>query len=516
MSLNSLRKLFHSRGLGLVILSIVTIAMLVTAYTGIGAILNRTGKTAMKQGSQTNPAVQTVATVDGIGITAQEFEQAYEQTKQRFEMYSQGQPSSVFQAGQVRGQALQELISQTEEVHIAEQAGVTVDSSDLDKARQQQVAPLIKELNLSATASIDDINQALQANGSSQTVDQMFPDSLLRKQVILQKYQDLIKRLAQPTDAAVTQYYRSVHVRHILISNKSRPDAQAKALAELVTSKVINGGDFAALAKQYSDDPGSKNKGGDDGFITQQTPYVPEFLKAALGLNAGQTTPEPVLSSQYGYFIIQALAVKENMPADYAKNKAKYQQIVAQALQGQMEQAAYAAEQKSAKVVVTDPLLKAYYTMYQPGAQSNPSIEADLRLALATADYTTKGEIYCQLAQIYQSKNDVKDEIDALKNSLSSVEDAQIRLMLGDAYAKLGDKQDAISQYTNAGADAYNDPGTHIQLQQDYKKLGATKEAAAEMDWMKQYAARTKTAKGAGPGGIPGGVPITIPAGRGK
>jgi peptidyl-prolyl cis-trans isomerase D len=74
-----------------------------------------------------------------------------------------------------------------------------------------------------------------------------------------------------------------------------------KKLAESVLAKVKAGGDFAALAKQYSDD-GSKDNGGDLDYFSKGT-MVPEFENAVWSLQPGQITD--LVKSQFGYHIIK-------------------------------------------------------------------------------------------------------------------------------------------------------------------------------------------------------------------
>jgi peptidyl-prolyl cis-trans isomerase D len=120
----------------------------------------------------------------------------------------------------------------------------------------------------------------------------------------------------QITDQQAQQYYQAhlkdyqvqdqVKVRHILISvpkgADASTDAAAKAKAEDVLKQLRAGGDWNALAKKYSDDPGSKNTGGELGFL-QHGVTVPEFDKAAFSLNPGQIS-DPV-KTQFGYHVIQ-------------------------------------------------------------------------------------------------------------------------------------------------------------------------------------------------------------------
>ncbi len=100
-----------------------------------------------------------------------------------------------------------------------------------------------------------------------------------------------------------------VNVRHILIRTPDPVNgkidekalADAKAKAESVLKQVQAGGDFAALAKKYSEDPGTKDNGGSMGWLQHgQTPA--EFDKAAFDLKKGETSG--LVRSSLGFHII--------------------------------------------------------------------------------------------------------------------------------------------------------------------------------------------------------------------
>ncbi|HET7176043.1 MAG TPA: SurA N-terminal domain-containing protein [Gammaproteobacteria bacterium] len=148
----------------------------------------------------------------------------------------------------------------------------------------------------------------------------------------------------KPTDADLQALYQQQldsykqgetrEARHILIAvngNDPKADAAAKAKAEDVLKQLKAGADFAKLAKQYSDDPGSKNQGGDLGKVSRGVMVKP-FEEALFGMAKPGDIAGPI-RTQFGYHIIQLegidapavksfAEVKAQLLADYQKKKA--------------------------------------------------------------------------------------------------------------------------------------------------------------------------------------------------
>ena len=147
---------------------------------------------------------------------------------------------------------------------------------------------------------------------------------------------------AQPTDEQLKEFYKERESqfkvpeerrsRHILIAVKEGADEatinKARDKAEEIRKKLLDGGDFAKLAEQYSDDPGSAKLGGDIGFFGHGN-LDPAYEKALFSLKVGEIS-EPVLSS-FGFHIIKLEEVraektksfdevKDELIADYRKN----------------------------------------------------------------------------------------------------------------------------------------------------------------------------------------------------
>lgn len=86
-----------------------------------------------------------------------------------------------------------------------------------------------------------------------------------------------------------------IRARHILIKDEAK--------AKEVLQKVKDGGDFNALAKEFSEDSGSKDKDGDLGWFGKGS-MVQEFEDAAFKLQAGQITQD-LIKTEFGYHIIK-------------------------------------------------------------------------------------------------------------------------------------------------------------------------------------------------------------------
>ncbi len=123
--------------------------------------------------------------------------------------------------------------------------------------------------------------------------DQIIEEVYLRRYIAAAITEDKIK-------ARYDQFVKEqkpqdqVNAKHILVKTED----EAKAVIE----ELKKGGDFAAIAKEKSNDPGTKATGGDLGWFTKDE-MVPEFADAAFKLQKGQYTETPV-KTQFGSHVI--------------------------------------------------------------------------------------------------------------------------------------------------------------------------------------------------------------------
>ena len=130
--------------------------------------------------------------------------------------------------------------------------------------------------------------------------------------------QDAWRAKITVTPGDVQQYYNAnvaqfqspeqVRASHILLKTEGKDEAAVRKQAEDVLKQArAAGADFAALAKKYSEDEGTKVNGGDLNFFGRGR-MVPEFETAAFGMEPGQISD--LVKSQFGFHIIKVVEKK--------------------------------------------------------------------------------------------------------------------------------------------------------------------------------------------------------------
>lgn len=223
------------------------------------------------------------------------------------------------------------------------------------KITDEDVAAQVKQLKAGFKDDAQ-FQQALKSAG----MDEAALNKQVREQLLTQKLIEKISAGAsKPTEAEVKAYYdanksqfeqkAATRASHILFKTAD------KATAEKVLKEVQGGGDFAALAKQYSQDPVSAANGGDLGWPT--TPYVAEFEAALAKLKVGQISP--LVETTYGWHIIKATETREASTKSLADVTAQIEQILTQQQKADTYQKYVDDLRKNAKIEILVPELKA-------------------------------------------------------------------------------------------------------------------------------------------------------------
>ncbi|MCR1934861.1 peptidylprolyl isomerase [Clostridium tepidum] len=190
----------------------------------------------------------------------------------------------------------------------------------LQKAKELKVVPKEDELNKEVDKYINGIKSAYKDNEkkyeedlkSSGFTEKMIKDSY-KNQIIISKVQIEVTKDIKVEDKDAKKYYdenqymftekpNTMNVSHILVKTED----EAKKVKKRLDAKE----DFAKVAKEVSQDPGSKEKGGLLGDVNYNDSQLdPTFMKAAMALKEGAVS-NPV-HTQFGYHIIKVNSKKE-------------------------------------------------------------------------------------------------------------------------------------------------------------------------------------------------------------
>lgn len=280
------------------------------------AVATNSSTVPLSQSAEASPGV--VARINGVAITALDLKRANK-------VLLQGQRGSQPTAEQIKElgkQALNQLIS----AELLYQAGQKMEIKDIDKqveeklktgkakfANEADFAKAIKELDMSEADLKDYTRKDL-------VISNFVEKTVLPKIVVSED--DARKFYEQNADKFMRN--ETARASHILIGTdaKTSPEDKKKALekAEKLRKELAGGADFAALAKENSTCPSSK-QGGDLGYFAKGQ-MVPPFEKAAFSMKPGEISD--VVETQFGYHVIKLM---EKKPAQKVEFKEARQRI---------------------------------------------------------------------------------------------------------------------------------------------------------------------------------------------
>ncbi len=282
----------------------------------------------------------TIARVNGEAIGKEEFEQAVKNVEARA-----GQPVPTDRRAEVYRGLLDQMIAYKLLLQQSKTLKITVADADVDNRIKQIQAQFPNE---------QAFTKAL--NDQHVTLDRLKKDQ--RDQLLIGKVIDAeVNSKVSVTPKEVDDFYakntdkfkepENVHAAHILIAVPKDADAatkaKAKAEAEAILKQIRGGADFAALAKQKSQDPGSAPGGGDLGSFAKGQ-MVPQFEEAAFKLKPGQISG--VVETPFGFHIIKVIEHKQPRTVPLEEARPQLTEMLKQQ-QASQKADAYIAELKS-------------------------------------------------------------------------------------------------------------------------------------------------------------------------
>ncbi len=485
MSLTSLRDRLHK------------LVWIIPTFAGIFALSILIGASPFTGGgagggpSDSRGGSQLLGRINGQEVTQTDFVASLEGVRNQFQQFSQG-PVTLSQQAEFPRFAYESLLQEYAVTAAAKAAGVTATPSEARSTAEADVEQTLKTRG-------EGLTQAEYAEFRSRMLAGIDIPTMQRR-LTGQKLQEKIQSEARPIE---------MRVAHVLIKADGRTEEQAEKLAQDVARQARAGADFAKLAAQYSQDEGSKGKGGVVGWASASPPppdpkgkidpeaatsFVPEFTAAALRLKVNQIS-DPV-KSQFGYHVLKALAEREYQPtdADAKKDPKKRQERVNEyrsSIAGVIFQGLIAEYRAKAKVDATSPWLKGYLAEQKlneksAGAAPKP---ADEKVALAPVltayqeALDKKGPevdvaFQYKLAQLYNRAGQTVKAQEILEKAVAKRPNAELAFALGETLEKLQKKTDAVAAYQKALDQGFGNPTLFSDLAERFKKLGRTDLAA--------------------------------------
>jgi parvulin-like peptidyl-prolyl isomerase len=486
-----------------------------------------------------------LAKVNGEKIAREPFDKGMQDWSQRLENTRKMGPTSAEMAAYV-SQSLSQAIVREALRQAADKQGIRISGREVDEAidkrvkdemasARQMVEARLTKANRKPTRS--DVDKELEAmirvqnQNDSATIESFEQDMRngidrdeLETQLAIQKLGDNLTRSVKMTERELIDSYRQVSVSRILI--KPQPnDAIAQNKAKNVLAELKAGDDFAKLARDNSDDPMTKEKGGAFPFpltigMAQGMRLDPALTRAIFALPVG--TPSNVIHTADGYEIVKVTAEKSTLPKNFQQQKKQYMDQALQAKRSQASSEFYQKIMKDAKVEVPSGDLRGYWLKQQAMEAGQAGKFDDYTKILKKAipefkaalvsDNRNAGAVIT-LAQIYQTLGQPKEAIQLLETKIErretrTVEDAPLHILLGDLYAANKKTDLAIAQYGIASMVGIADESAHQQLVDKFKQVGRPDLAAKEKAFVDQAqamrsggAVRPTSAPAPAPGG---------------
>jgi foldase protein PrsA len=246
-----------------------------------------------ENGSGDVPA-DAIALVEDRAIPKSEYDRLLTQAQATYEAREQEFPAAgTPEFAQLRNAIVRSLVEQAQFEIAAEEMGITVTDEELEKRLDE-----LKEQFFEG----DDAKYREELEKQGLTEEQVLKD--LKTRMLSEKIFEQVTSEVQVADADIEAYYEenkaqfeqpsSREVRHILVKTKAEADE--------IHAELENGGNFAKLAKEHSEDPASAKEGGK--FTAQKGATVAPFDEVAFELETGELS-EPV-KTQFGWHIIEA------------------------------------------------------------------------------------------------------------------------------------------------------------------------------------------------------------------
>lgn len=305
--------------------------------------------------SESTVVGKTIAIVNNDPIFYSELEKESEPFVQRYKATAPSEDQTPDKIKELKREVLDRMIEEKLLLQEAEKKRVRVTKTEIERGIAQFKEPFSMDQD-GKPRKLSQIEKAFQAQLSKEGLTQAQFNKRVEEQIMKVRliemevkakvempeekevkafFAKIEKKIAgKPVDAQnqeeetdlvqISRYLErvtgdQVRIRHILIrslrSSPAKERAQARKKLEGVLKRLRNGEDFSFLARKFTDDPISRNRGGDLGFVAKGDMGLPEIDKKIFSMREGQISG--VIETEIGYHIIKLIEKKVPHPLEY-------------------------------------------------------------------------------------------------------------------------------------------------------------------------------------------------------
>jgi peptidyl-prolyl cis-trans isomerase C len=275
---------------------------------------------------ESQSAEQKVAVVNGTVIKQAEFDSEMSRVLERLQRT--GRIPNDLERSQIKKQVLENLIARELLYQESQKKGIKVDQKEIEEqitALKGRFPSEVEFKNALSTANLTEADLRFQFERDV-AIRKLLDDQIGGKSTVSEKE----SRAYYDSNLASFKKSEQVRASHILIKVDPGADeakkAEARTKIESLQAKLKNGGDFGALAKEYSEGP-SGPKGGDLGFFGRGQMVKP-FEEAVFTMKPGQVSG--MVETRFGYHLIMVTERTPESTLTYEEVKDRLEQYLKQ------------------------------------------------------------------------------------------------------------------------------------------------------------------------------------------
>lgn len=275
--------------------------------------------------------------------------------------------------------------------------------------------------------------------------------NMVKEEILVQKLVKSIKGQEKITPNDL----KEIRARHVLIAIKPGKEKESRELAQEIYDRAKKGEDFSELAKKYSEDPGTKEKGGDLGYFTTGMMVKP-FENLVFSLKKGEIGGP--IKTEFGYHVVKVEDIRLRK-VEGKQMKDLENEILRQKQDKAFREYFFKLKEK-AKIEIIDPSLKASNLRFK-GRLNDAAKAYEEAIAVQPQNPFLFAFYGSLLEDMGKTELAVAQYEEAVKRDSTNI---SFHMLLAEAYLKIDKKTKAEESFKKASMLAGDDKVFHDEL----------------------------------------------------